>query len=189
MRWPPACRHFHYRDACCKPRHSPHEAALVPLVPDPRLGSGRRGWHRAYAGYSKTAGLVSSRAPARAPLGGGGGWEEGRSGAGAVRFWGCGGGILLGKEIKRNIKRSPHVYVWRGARGLNSAPAAKGDEKADWRQPRVPGAAQQAGSWRRPAGGSEGLSFIYLPGGGRMCAISSPTTSSLPGLRPLGYCK
>lgn len=60
------------------------------------------------------------------------GWEGGRRPS-----WSCQGAILLGREIKRNIKRRPSAFG-EEAGGLNSLPAGRGDEKADSPQPRVP---------------------------------------------------
>lgn len=75
----------------------------------------------------------SLTSPTGGCLVGRGGREAGR---GRRPSWNCGGAILLGREIKRNIKRSPRVYREEPG-GLNSVPAGRGDEKADSRLPQV----------------------------------------------------
>lgn len=56
--------------------------------------------------------------------------DGGRWGRGRRPSWSCRVAILLGREIKRNIKRSPSVCGEKPG-GLNSLPAVRGDEKAD----------------------------------------------------------
>lgn len=86
---------------------------------------------------------------------------------------GCRGAILLGREIKRNIKRSPRVYGEEPG-GLNSLPAGRGDKKADSSSPPL----TRVGSQWLPVG-LRRLGFIYLLGGERtLLPPSVPTPCS-----------
>lgn len=84
-------------------------------------------------------------------------------------------GNFIGKGDKEDIKRSPSACGEEPG-GLNSPPAGRGDEKADWRPPRVP-EPSCSGLGSRAARGEASPSsalFIYWAGDAHVKSLLAP---------------